>query len=96
MLAIINALSRYRHLAVELTKREFKDRYAQQALDGLWTWLHPLLLMALFTTIFSYIFSARFAYRENHGILPMGKTGFARDKICMDHVTRQRTAISER
>ena len=60
MLEMIRNWVRYRHLLVEMTHREFVDRYANQAIGSVWAWLHPLLLMLLYTAIFSFVFSARF------------------------------------
>ncbi len=57
--SLIEMWTRYRHLLIELTKREFVDRYAHQAIGSLWAWLHPLFLMLLYTAIFNFVFAAR-------------------------------------
>jgi lipopolysaccharide transport system permease protein len=60
MRALATALSRYRHLVIELTRREFMDRYANQAIGSAWAWLHPLFLMLLYVSVFNFIFAVRF------------------------------------
>jgi len=51
--------SRHGELVWELTKRDVRDRYAGQVLGVLWAVGHPLFLMALYVTVFAYIFPAR-------------------------------------
>lgn len=70
---VIDAWRRYRHLLIELTRREVVDRYAQQAIGSLWAWLHPLFLMLLYAVIFNVIFEARFDGRID---LPRDFTAF--------------------
>ena len=52
--------SRYGNLTYELTKREIGERFAGQAIGALWAIMHPLMLMAVYVFVFSYIFRARF------------------------------------
>ncbi len=40
----------------ELAKRDIRDRYAGQMLGAVWALGHPLLLMAVYVFIFSYVF----------------------------------------
>ncbi len=47
-----------RELLRNLTVRELKVRYKRSALGFLWTLLNPLLMMAVFTAIFSTLFKA--------------------------------------
>lgn len=45
-----------RELLRNLTIRELKVRYKRSTLGFLWTLLNPLLMMAVFTVIFTYVF----------------------------------------
>lgn len=52
-------LTRHRHLTLAMTKREITDRHAGQVLGGFWTIGHPLILMAVYTFVFVYVFKMR-------------------------------------
>lgn len=49
-----------RELVGELIRRELRDRHEGQVLGVLWAYGHPLLLMLLYTVLFSYVFPARY------------------------------------
>src|SRR5262245_22382579 len=49
---------RYRSLLRNLVARDLKVRYKRSALGILWTMLNPLLLMVIFTIVFSHILRA--------------------------------------
>jgi lipopolysaccharide transport system permease protein len=49
-----------RELVGELIRRELRDRHEGQILGVLWAYGHPLLLMMLYTVLFSYVFPARY------------------------------------
>ncbi|MEW6202678.1 MAG: ABC transporter permease, partial [bacterium] len=55
MLNSIRELFRYRELLYFLTLREIKVRYKQTIMGILWAVLQPLVLMGVFTVIFSII-----------------------------------------
>jgi lipopolysaccharide transport system permease protein len=74
MLNLIASLRRHRYLVLELTKREFKDRYANQVLGSAWACLHPLLLMLLYAGVFNFVFAIRFG--ENGVDLPRDYTTY--------------------
>jgi lipopolysaccharide transport system permease protein len=48
-------LFRYRELVLNLTVRELKARYKRSALGFLWSLLNPLLMMLVFTVVFTLI-----------------------------------------
>jgi len=48
-----------RHLIVVLTKREVLGRYKGSAMGLLWSFLYPLLMLAVYTFVFSVVFKAR-------------------------------------
>ena len=52
----LRELARYRNLLRELVQRDLTVRYKRSVLGFLWTMLHPLLLMAIFTAVFSHGF----------------------------------------
>jgi lipopolysaccharide transport system permease protein len=53
------SLWKYRELLLEMTKRDLFDRFAGQALGGVWAILQPLVLMLLYTFVFTFIFRLR-------------------------------------
>ena len=53
--AHIRELARYRELLISWTNRDFRLRYKQSLLGGLWAILQPMILMVLFTLVFSVI-----------------------------------------
>jgi ABC-2 type transport system permease protein/lipopolysaccharide transport system permease protein len=53
------ALVRHRGLLATLTARELKGRYRGSVLGFLWSLLQPLLLLAVYTAVFGYVFSPR-------------------------------------
>jgi ABC-2 type transport system permease protein len=61
-LADVADLFRYRELLRNLVSREIKVRYKRSTLGLLWTMLNPLLMMVVFTVVFSTIF--RFAVKN--------------------------------
>ena len=59
ILSLIALLYQKRELTIEMTRREFTERYAGQALGVLWGFVHPILTIAVYLFIFSYVFQAR-------------------------------------
>jgi ABC-type polysaccharide/polyol phosphate export permease len=53
--ASLRELVRYRSLLRDLIARDLKVRYKRSGLGILWTMLNPLLLMIIFTVVFSHI-----------------------------------------
>jgi len=49
-------LIRYRDLVVQLVSRDIRTRYKRSVLGVAWTFLNPLLMMAVLTLVFSRIF----------------------------------------
>jgi lipopolysaccharide transport system permease protein len=63
---------RYRHLLIELARRELLNRHADQVLGGLWTLFHPVLLLAVYITVFTVVFPTRGPGGEggvSHGVI---------------------------
>lgn len=65
----------HRHLIFQMTKREVIGRYRGSVLGLLWSFLNPLLMLSVYTFVFSVVFKSRW------GISPPGteesKTMFA-------------------
>ena len=59
-------LPRRLDLILSLTKRELSSRYRGSVLGVLWTLLTPLVMIAIFTIIFSGIFQAKFGASTSH------------------------------
>lgn len=54
----LNELYLYREMIFSLVKRDLKGRYKGSALGFLWTFLNPLLQLAVYTMVFSVIMRA--------------------------------------
>lgn len=65
----------HRHLTFQMTKREVIGRYRGSVLGLLWSFLNPLMMLSVYTFVFSVVFKSRW------GISPPGteesKTMFA-------------------
>jgi len=55
MLSQLRELWRYRELVMNLVVRDLKVRYKNSVLGIAWSWLNPLLMMAVFTVVFTVI-----------------------------------------
>lgn len=76
MFANLGRLLRHRTLIQTMVLRELKARYRGSILGWLWSLLNPLLLLAVYTVVFTYIIKAKFGQVDNYplflftGILP--------------------------
>jgi ABC-type polysaccharide/polyol phosphate export permease len=59
MLRVAGQILRFRGLLATLTARELKARYRGSVLGFLWSLANPLLLLAIYTFVFSVIFKPR-------------------------------------
>ncbi len=59
MFRLAHSLFRYRGLLATLTSRELKARYRGSVLGYVWSLVNPLLLLVVYTFVFSKIFAAR-------------------------------------
>lgn len=57
-------LWRYRNLVAQLTRRELAARYRGSALGTVWALLVPLLMLCLYTYVFSMVFKARWGTQD--------------------------------
>ena len=60
-------LFRYRHIVRQFTRREVLGRYRGSYMGVLWSFLNPLLQLAIFTAVFKLIYSTRLANIPNEG-----------------------------
>lgn len=58
-LELVVSFWRNRHLIVQLTRREVIGRYRGSVLGILWSFFHPLLMLAVYTLVFGVILKAR-------------------------------------
>lgn len=69
--ALLTSLWEHRSLSYQLAKREVVGRYRGSVAGLAWSFFNPLLMLAVYTFVFSVIFQARW------GGLEAGKGGFA-------------------
>lgn len=58
---ILQNLARHRGLIWQLTKRDVIGRYKGSALGLFWSFFHPLLMLAIYTFVFSTVFKVRWS-----------------------------------
>jgi lipopolysaccharide transport system permease protein len=61
MLSPIKSFIKNRSLIIDLAKREVSSRYKGSAAGLLWSFFNPLLMLAVYTFVFSVIFQSRWA-----------------------------------
>lgn len=59
--AALSSMSRHRALIVEMVKREVIGRYRGSAMGLLWSFFTPVLMLVVYTFVFSVVFRARWA-----------------------------------
>ena len=59
-MTVFRLLWRNRALISVLVRRELDARYRASALGFFWSLLNPLMLLAVYAVVFTYIFSPRF------------------------------------
>jgi ABC-2 type transport system permease protein/lipopolysaccharide transport system permease protein len=62
----IRDLTAHANLLFELVHRDLTVRYKRSVFGFLWTMLHPLLLMAIFTVVFSHLFRRETPHYETY------------------------------
>ncbi len=67
----VQQLWQQRSLIIQLTRREIAGRYRGSMFGLLWSFINPLLMLAVYTFVFSTIFKVRW------GSTPAGKLDFA-------------------
>jgi lipopolysaccharide transport system permease protein len=59
LLSLGKLFIRHRQLTWEMIKRDITDRYAGQMFGAFWAIGHPLILMAIYVVVFTYIFAMK-------------------------------------
>lgn len=59
LFALCDSLWRSRQLILQLTKREIVGRYRGSVMGILWSFFNPLLMLGIYTFVFSVVFKAR-------------------------------------
>lgn len=62
--AMLSSMFRHRELLWELVKRDFIGRYKGSMLGVVWSLFNPLLMLAIYTIVFSVAFKARWGTGE--------------------------------
>ncbi len=57
----------YRYLILQMTRREIAQRYRGSALGLVWSFLNPLLMLVVYTFVFSVVFNARWSATREVG-----------------------------
>lgn len=60
-LSAVHSLRQHRKLIYQLAKREVLGRYRGSIAGLAWSFFNPLLMLAVYTFVFSYVFNARWA-----------------------------------
>lgn len=56
---LFNSIYKHRNLLVQLIKRNIESRYKGHTLGMLWTIIQPLIMLSVYTFVFSVVFKAR-------------------------------------
>lgn len=65
LLAIFQSFRRNHRLIIDMTKREIKKRYQGSIFGLAWAFINPLLMLIVYTFVFSVVFKARWGVSEN-------------------------------
>lgn len=66
-LAIVRDVYRYRYLLKTMLWREIHGRYRSSLLGVLWSFITPLLMLGVYTFVFTVVFQARWNIEAEHG-----------------------------
>ncbi|KQP46184.1 ABC transporter permease [Pseudorhodoferax sp. Leaf274] len=67
LLALVRGVRRHRHLVFQLAKREVVGRYKGSFLGMAWSFFNPVLMLAVYTFVFSVAFKARWSVGAEEG-----------------------------
>lgn len=70
-------LWKHRELVFQLTRREVAGRYRGSMLGILWSFINPVLMLAVYTFVFSVVFKARWTEGDNQSQIGFAVTLFA-------------------
>ncbi len=55
-MGIFYTVATHRHLLATMVRRDISARFAGSSLGGLWTLIHPAIMLSLYTMVFAYIY----------------------------------------
>ena len=64
---MFSAFTKHRALVRQLIVREIAARYRGSIMGILWSLVTPILMLGIYTFVFSYVFKARWAVQTNDG-----------------------------
>ncbi len=67
--ALVRSLWRNRNLITQMTRREVIGRYNGSILGVAWSFLHPLLMLTVYTFVFGVVFKARWGGAEESKLI---------------------------
>lgn len=62
---LVSSLWRHRFLIWQMTKREVIGRYRGSVMGLMWSFLNPVLMLAVYTFVFTVVFNARWGTESN-------------------------------
>ncbi len=62
---MLNFINEHRNLIKQITKREFESKYKGSFLGVFWSFITPLLMLAVYTFVFSVVFNARWGIEQS-------------------------------
>lgn len=65
LLTLLRSLCRHRALIVQMAKREVVGRYQGSVFGLAWSFFHPVLMLTVYTFVFSVVFKARWSAAPN-------------------------------
>ncbi|MEM9372273.1 MAG: ABC transporter permease, partial [Planctomycetota bacterium] len=77
MAAIICVFTKHFALLCQMTTRDIATRYRGSMLGLLWSFITPLMMLAVYTCVFSVVFKARWAGRDGMEAAAFGTADFA-------------------
>ncbi len=76
-IAIFRSIKQNWSLILDMTKREIKKKYRGAFLGLAWSFINPLLMLIVYTFVFSFVFKARWGLSESENRLDFAITLFA-------------------
>jgi lipopolysaccharide transport system permease protein len=65
LMALISSMVNNRHLIYQMTKREVIGRYKGSLFGIFWSFFNPILMLAIYTFVFTVVFKARWSMVSN-------------------------------
>jgi lipopolysaccharide transport system permease protein len=75
-IALVRSLVRHRQLILQMTKREVIGRYKGSVLGLAWSFFNPILMLAVYTFVFSVVFKSKWSNADGI-VMEDSKTLFA-------------------